>query len=478
MSRFLKPVSVILAILVALLVILGVLRASEEVVVTDQPTKDLNALILESHGVTQRDPAAFDRFTTLVGEPTALWTRTLSDAGGKEATPADWPEGYTWPYDFSDALRAGAPERVNLAAKTALSALRASGFFARLATARTGPAPILEVHTDSGTMFDVLLPELGAIRAVARANAFRMRLALADGNEREFLEAAHDNRFVAKVASQEFLIGVLVGYAVDSLTMQEIRLALIEHHLSADTLRELDGIVRSCTFRDDIRFAFKAERLGQQDMIQRLFTDDGHGNGHIAPNPNVGSVFSDSVVAAPKGGLATLASFVIADRKENEAAFDDFRDSAVDQISKANVVDVDFDFNTLLDKYSKFQYPFVHLLAPAIGRATASAFTLEAEANATRIMLALELYRQAKGADAPTLDALVPEFLPAVPPDTISGMPWVYKVLPTPDEHGRRYLLYSVGTDKQDNGGNHALEARVINNWSVGKDYVMDRPRE
>lgn len=478
MKRIFKPLAIVFTILVAVLVILGVIRAREEVVVTDQPVRDLNVLILTSRGITQRDGTAFEEFSALVGEPSALWTRTLEEAGGKGALPADWPQGFTWPYEFSDALRADAPDVVKRAATNALSSLRADGFFDRLAASRLGPAPILQVQANNGSLFDVLLPELGAIRAVARTNAFRMNLALSNGDEHEFLEAVRDNRFIAQVASQEFLIGVLVGYAVDSLTLQQTRLAIVEHHLSADTLKALDEVVRSCTFRDDMRFALQAERLGQQDMLQRLFTDDGHGNGHISPHPQLGSNFDGSISATPKGALATLASFVIADRKENEAAFDEIRDAAIAQVAKPCVVDVDLELISLPQRYSRYQYPFVHLLAPALGHAVLSTAGVEAEANATRIMIALERFHQNRGSDAATLDALVPELLPAIPPDTISGMPWMYKAFATPDEHGRRYLFYSVGTDKKDNGGVHAIDARVRNSGSEGKDYLMNPPRE
>lgn len=478
MKALLKPITLVISLLLALLLILGILRVSEKVVVTDKPAKDLNALILSTQGVTERDDKAWEHFTTLITEPAAFYKQALEKAGGDQARPADWPQTYVWPFEFSDAIRANAPDVVTQAASRALDDLRSTGFFDRLAASRLGPPPILQVRTENTGVFELLLPELAPIRSTARTNACRMKLSLDKGDEQEFLTAVRDNRFIARVASHEFLIGTLVGYAVDALTLQEIRLGILEHHLSAPTLRALDEVIQTCSFHEDMRVAFNAERIGQQDMIQRLFTDNGNGNGHIAPNPRLGPTFTDSLSAVPSGPMATLASFVIADRKENEAAFDDFRDTALAQLEKHSAADIDFDFNAILTKYPKFQYPFIHLMVPAIGRSTENTFALEAEANATRIMIALELHHLATGADPATLDALVPDYLPQLPPDTISGKPWIYKPFPTPDEFGRRYLLYSVGIDQIDNDASHAIEAKTHNAAGNGKDYILNRPRE
>jgi hypothetical protein len=69
---------------------------------------------------------------------------------------------------------------------------------------------------------------------------------------------------------------------------------------------------------------------------------------------------------------------------------------------------------------------------------------------ARRVMiatLAVERHRRAHGSLPASLDALVPALLASVPMDPFSGVPIVYK--PSPDG----YLLYSVDTDRQDDGG-------------------------
>jgi hypothetical protein len=62
--------------------------------------------------------------------------------------------------------------------------------------------------------------------------------------------------------------------------------------------------------------------------------------------------------------------------------------------------------------------------------------------------LAVERYRRAnRGALPPSLGALVPAYLPAVPVDPMSGKAVVYNVI----DGG--YRVYSVDTDLKDDGG-------------------------
>jgi len=73
--------------------------------------------------------------------------------------------------------------------------------------------------------------------------------------------------------------------------------------------------------------------------------------------------------------------------------------------------------------------------------------------RALETRIALERYKRRHGSYPGALDLLVPEFLAAVPQEPWSPGPLHYKVLPTPDEFGRGYTLYSAGEDGVDDGG-------------------------
>jgi hypothetical protein len=61
--------------------------------------------------------------------------------------------------------------------------------------------------------------------------------------------------------------------------------------------------------------------------------------------------------------------------------------------------------------------------------------------------IALELHRRRHGRDPAALSELTPHFLPAVPADRITGEPVKYRLV------DGRPVVYSVGTDRQDDGG-------------------------
>ena len=96
----------------------------------------------------------------------------------------------------------------------------------------------------------------------------------------------------------------------------------------------------------------------------------------------------------------------------------------------------------------------VQLLDPYSFAVPYNAFLLRSSATelASRRLavtaIAAERYRRAHaGAPPPSLDALVPAFLPRVPEDPYSGQPLVLK----PAADG--YTIYSVDFDRRDDGG-------------------------
>jgi hypothetical protein len=78
------------------------------------------------------------------------------------------------------------------------------------------------------------------------------------------------------------------------------------------------------------------------------------------------------------------------------------------------------------------------------------------------VALAAERFRQQHGRWPETLDALVPAFLPEVPLDPHDGMPLRYRRLPT------GVLIYSVGPDAIDNGGNLDRQGRMMGGVDIG----------
>ena len=83
---------------------------------------------------------------------------------------------------------------------------------------------------------------------------------------------------------------------------------------------------------------------------------------------------------------------------------------------------------------------------------TSRAVRMEVQRRMTVTALALERYRLRHGMLPPNLEALVPELLPAVPIDCMDGQSLRYQLRPDGS-----FLLYSVGEDCRDDGGNPGL---------------------
>lgn len=102
--------------------------------------------------------------------------------------------------------------------------------------------------------------------------------------------------------------------------------------------------------------------------------------------------------------------------------------------------------------------------------------TYQLRFRATRLIIALERCRLARGMYPEKLSELVPEFLSGVPEDPYSESGFVYKRGDNPAAKGT-YTLYSVGDDGEDNGGlraEHEHDALVP--AGKGTDFVFMPP--
>ena len=75
--------------------------------------------------------------------------------------------------------------------------------------------------------------------------------------------------------------------------------------------------------------------------------------------------------------------------------------------------------------------------------------------DATEVVIALVLFHRRHGVWPQTLEELVPDLLPAVPPDRFDGHPLRYFV------RDGKPILYSIGVDRDDDGGRPANVARL-----------------
>jgi hypothetical protein len=130
--------------------------------------------------------------------------------------------------------------------------------------------------------------------------------------------------------------------------------------------------------------------------------------------------------------------------------------------------------NTFDSPLTSIRYSMSAALIPNLTRTTLTTVRAETMRRLTVTAIALKRYELRHGSAPATLEALVPDFISAVPTDPMSGGPMRYRVT----ESG--WILYSVGEDGVDNNGDASLAdpvtpAKDRGIWS-GRDFVWPNP--
>jgi hypothetical protein len=84
--------------------------------------------------------------------------------------------------------------------------------------------------------------------------------------------------------------------------------------------------------------------------------------------------------------------------------------------------------------------------------------------RSSRIAIAVERFRRARGTLPSALEVLVPEYMSAIPADPFSGRPLLYRVSP------QAYTVYSVGPNLKDDGGDLSPETQRPGERAVSRN--------
>lgn len=95
-----------------------------------------------------------------------------------------------------------------------------------------------------------------------------------------------------------------------------------------------------------------------------------------------------------------------------------------------------------------YRYFLCQLVCASFGQIESRYAQVQTKLDQARVACALERSRFAHGAYPETLAALVPDYLPAVPPDIYAHAPYRYQRV-----NASSFRLYSVGANRQDDGG-------------------------
>ncbi|MCW5776170.1 MAG: hypothetical protein KIS87_07010 [Phycisphaeraceae bacterium] len=382
------------------------------------------------------------------------------------------PETLTEPYPLDEQI-----ERI----ERQLADARDSGLLNLLA--RLAATDHLIPPPQDLPLLEITLPHLGQSRDFARLNAARMAHAARTGDQAEFVAAFEQNLWMARrvAASHPVLICRVVGVAVESLGLERVRDAAMAGHLAPEAavavLRMLDEHLPLLPTGATL----DGERLMRLDSIDRLYTDDGNGDGLFVAKR------ADWLGGAGQGDPSALKAQDRGSRRFATKRQIHARDAELDGIMRRMIGVAPQDRAPIGDELEHElsrrapQIPvgssnlLLGLLYPAVGKALVTDDQHTLHLAATRIVLAIEVYRAQHGAAPPTLDALAPDILPALPLDPFTGEPLIYRPDPASPSG---YTLYSAGFDRTDDGGIPHPESphRALNSTGPGTDFLFVPP--
>ncbi|MGO8836670.1 MAG: hypothetical protein ACLQAH_02300 [Limisphaerales bacterium] len=305
--------------------------------------------------------------------------------------------------------------------------------------------PYAQIDSDYSRPYEIQTPNFVMMRSLAQTLAQRTQCYLLLGqpekalreltllnDSRRILEGGPTGKPMTLVAAMinVAITGVYVETLADGVrwhTWQEPQLALLQ-----EQLKEINVV-------PFVMEAFRTEPAA----LCRTF--------EIAPLPKLFSTVStkmDWSWSVPHGWVYQNMVNIALLHQKPLSGFD----QANNTVSPRVFDDASRDANNLFSHKSPYNF------LAAIGnpnyvkaqQATAHNQTL---ANEAQIVCALERYRLAHGEYPETLDALIPQFIEKLPHDIIGGRPLHYHR--TADG---KFLLYSVGWNETDDGGQVALK--------------------
>lgn len=389
-----------------------------------------------------------------------------------EPSQADAPEGWDkrllFPLDYLALDVDDAPELAKLIAREYMDKVLSSTVPDDLATIRQ--ARLIARPVPTGQLLDVDISDLGRCRGAARFCRARARLALRAKDWNQFVESILDMRGLGDACGRDpIMMAHLVALAIDALAISDVTQAVANSELPPDVLKSLDRVLSPHPARRSLDVVLEGEFLVFLDMVQRTHDADGRLIPSALEQLKEPNRAVERSVLANLGGL----TFPTADKVAGLV-------SRVNSKLRELAVLPRWKRHGSIEELVGITIPPKHLYTDsqliAAGKAFNATDQWRASINATRLIIALERCRLARGRYPANLGELVPEFLPAVPDDPYSEKGFVYKPSGTPTIKGG-YTLYSVGDDGEDNGGLRAEhEQDALMPAGKGTDFVFIPP--
>jgi hypothetical protein len=304
---------------------------------------------------------------------------------------------------------------------------------------------------NDGDMIAMKLPQLNGFRSCAYALRWRALLKAEAGR---FADAFDDikacYRLGKHLRGDITLIEQLVGTSIKSYAMQtireNIRIYKIDSKLLADFQNDFEQIIAG----ENFVFSLKAEKMCALDEIQRCFTSDKIGKGHIYLKHLFFIVPVGGMNDEPDFSPSLVGSLLFHPNKEQtlkslNKLYDYWEQVFLKTPAKIHNEKIIIDNES--QRIIKGNL-FLEVIAPAFGKLSELSYQYKTDVEATLTILAITRYKQDKGRLPENLEQLISAgYLKQIPSDPFSDKPLVYK------QKDGDFILYSYGINGTDEGG-------------------------
>lgn len=310
----------------------------------------------------------------------------------------------------------------------------------------------------------VMLPHLNFLRGTAAMLSADAKLG---AEQRDGARVEADLNAMFALARQlrnsdGFLVTQLVALGIDALAIERLDLILwkFPESLNDDQLVRLAHAISGPQVAADL-MTFSGERVFFDDFLQRIYTDDGHGDGHmtlagvrfvsaaLAPNYSQGNrdewdwemlglEAAGPMVAASRAELAELYNRFL---EQTEADFH----QPIREVNQNNMTALLAELRSTA--FNRRRFAVLNAVVPGTMHSFAECERNLGNRDGAEVGIALELYHRKFGKYPATLDELTPRFLPRIPADRVTGDPVKYRLI------DGKPVVYSVGADRVDDGG-------------------------
>ena len=254
--------------------------------------------------------------------------------------------------------------------------------------------------------------------------------------------------------------GYITTEKLEKIIHDQIEEIINDHpnFLSSRQLSGLQKLVGDLPIRQQISLA--GERVMMYDILQRIYTDDGDGDGRMTMqglrafefvNAMTGGTneMEPALVTATKSVVGPVSILTMASRKQMKSKIDALLDET-ERAFEQPIARYELDLESKLEKLrsrNRFKYALLDLLFPAIESVRISMEQRLARRDAVELAIAIERYRRQNEDWPANTKQLVPSFIENIPFDPVTLDPLRFAI--KDDEP----IVYSVGNNLIDDGG-------------------------